>query len=81
MKVILREPAAMSRFSKREGKSEIFSGKKTQCLNCRKTIRQGRLSWAVRRVWDGKLIARHCSQKCDEEYFIKWSEASGYDMK
>lgn len=47
---------------------EIFEGKYGRCLNCKKTIKHGDECLVARRIKDGKVIARHCSKDCDDEY-------------
>jgi len=51
---------------------EVFEGKRTKCLNCRKGIKTGQTT--VKSCWvdhQGKeRFARFCTEECADEFYL-----------
>lgn len=53
-------------------RTEVFTGKRTRCGNCGKTIKNGDTSWVVRRKRKPEeVVARFCTEMCEEEKLEK----------
>lgn len=48
---------------------EIYQGKRTKCLKCKKQIKHGDETIVVRRKHGTGVAARFCSHKCQNEKF------------